>query len=234
VRARADRSPGPLVGSGRTADVFEHPGGRVLRRYHEARDTVREVAAMEYARANGFPAPAAEAASPTDVVMDRVTGPTMLADLMRRPWLIARHAALLADLHERLHSIVAPEWLPAPLGEGDALLHLDLHPDNVILTARGPVVIDWPNAARGPALADVAHSWLVMACSLPAHGGARRAVSLAGRRALWELFLRRYDRAALVPHLRPVARHRLADRTLPAGEHEAVARLLRKVEAEEN
>jgi hypothetical protein len=183
---------------------------------------------MAHARAHGYPVPAAEAVSPTDIAMDRVNGPTMLADLMRRPWRVAQHASQLADLHDRLHSIRAPDWLPAPVGEGEALLHLDLHPDNVILTDRGPVVIDWPNAARGPALADVAHSWLVMACSLPPHGRVRRVVSVAGRRGLCELFLRGYDRDAVASYLSPAARHRVANRTLPDREHEAIERFLQK------
>ena len=78
-----------------------------------------------------------------------------------------RHAVTLAMLLDHLHAITAPDWLPSPLGAGTALLHLDLHPENVILTQRGPVVIDWPNAARGPGAADVAHTWVVLACSLP-------------------------------------------------------------------
>ncbi|MFI1467891.1 phosphotransferase family protein [Streptomyces wuyuanensis] len=36
------------------------------------------------------------------------------------------------------------------------MLHLDLHPGNVILTQRGPVVIDWCNAGAGDPAADVA------------------------------------------------------------------------------
>jgi thiamine kinase-like enzyme len=47
-------------------------------------------------------------------------------------------------LHRQLHAIPAPADLPAPLGEGTSLVHLDLHPGNVLLTASGPMVIDWP------------------------------------------------------------------------------------------
>ena len=36
-----------LIGTGRSADVFEHGPGEVLRRYREGRDTELEVAAME-------------------------------------------------------------------------------------------------------------------------------------------------------------------------------------------
>jgi Ser/Thr protein kinase RdoA (MazF antagonist) len=45
--------------------------------------------------------------------------------------------ALLAGLHDRLHALAWPGAAP-----GEALLHLDLHPLNVILRGSGPVVID--------------------------------------------------------------------------------------------
>src|SRR5438105_2110479 len=96
-----------LIGRGRSADVFEYGDGRVLRRYREPHDTEREVAAMEHARLHDFPVPRAHAISPTDIVMDLVTGPTMLSDLAERPWLLTRHARTLANLHNRLHDIPA-------------------------------------------------------------------------------------------------------------------------------
>jgi aminoglycoside phosphotransferase (APT) family kinase protein len=217
---------GGLIGTGRSADVFEHGRGEVLRRYREPRDTEREVAAMEAARAGGFPAPAARAVSATEIVMDRLEGPTMLDDLGRRPWLIDRHAATLAQLHDRLHAIAAPAWLPAPVGEGDALLHLDLHPDNVMMTAAGPVVIDWPNTARGPGDADTAHTWIVLSCSAPTTGAYRRAITSLGRRLLVRSFLRRFDRDALAAHLGPAGRYRVGNRALPATELEAIRRMV--------
>lgn len=218
-----------LVGRGRSADVFEHGEGRVLRRYRTPRNTRLEVAAMEHARAHGFPAPAARAVSDTDIVMDRVTGPTMLADLTRRPWRIMRHADSLAALHHRLQRIAAPSWLETPLGEGDALLHLDLHPENVLLSPSGPVVIDWPNAARGPGAADVAHTWIVLACSLPPEGAYRQAVSAVGRDLFLRRFLRSFDRDQLAPHLDSAGAYRLANRTLPERELEAISRLLEEL-----
>ena len=59
-------------------------------------------------------------------------------------------ARVLAALHDRLHQITAPEGLRRPFGTGERIVHLDLHPLNVMLTAGGPVVIDWTNAADGP------------------------------------------------------------------------------------
>ena len=85
--------------------MFEHGAGEVLRRYREPRDTEREVAAMEHARAHGYPVPAARALSDTDIVMERVDGPTMLDDLARRPWSLAVARATLARLHKQLHEI---------------------------------------------------------------------------------------------------------------------------------
>jgi aminoglycoside phosphotransferase (APT) family kinase protein len=217
-----------LVGTGRSADVFEHGPAEVLRRYRSPRDTEREVAAMEHARAHGYPVPAARALSDTDIVMERVDGPTMLDDAGRRPWRVASHAATLARLHAELHRIHAPAWLPAPVGEGASLLHLDLHPDNVILGPRGPVVIDWPNAARGPGDADTAHTWIVIACSAPTTGIYRRAVSVAGRRAFAALFLRHFSRPELDASLNAAGAYRLANRTLPESELEAIRRMVQR------
>jgi len=213
-----------ILGIGRSADVFEHGPGEVLRRYRTPRDTAREVAAMEHARGHGYPAPAARALNDTDIAMTRVPGPTMLEDMMQRPWRMARHATTLARLLDRLHAVPAPPWLPAPVGDGCALLHLDLHPENVILSPDGPVVIDWPNAARGPGAADVAHTWLVLACSLPPEDLLKRVVTLGGRRLFLTLFLRHYPRADLRCRLPAVADYRVGERTLPRGELESIRR----------
>ena len=86
----------------------------------------------------------------------------MLADLRRRPWRYRMHALTLARLHRELHAIPPPDFLA---GEGAAILHLDLHPANVILAPRGPIVIDWANAARGDSPLDVALTAVVLACA---------------------------------------------------------------------
>ncbi len=223
--------PGALVGSGRSADVYEYGPGEVLRRYRDPRDTEREVAGMELARRHGFPVAEARALSETEIVMQRLQGPTMLDELGRRPWLLARQAALLASLHRRLHAIEAPEWLPAPAGEGTQLLHLDLHPDNVILTPEGASVIDWPNVARGPGAGDVAYTWIILSTAAEPRGDLRgRLVSVLGRRAFIAAFLRQFDSAerAEIERWTPVcAAARLEDRSLPDAERTKVARLMR-------
>jgi aminoglycoside phosphotransferase (APT) family kinase protein len=153
----AEAEPGRLIAGGRSADVYEAGDGRVLRRYRDGRQAdrvAREAEVMAHARAHGVPVPEVFDVAGCDIVMERADGPTMLTALGRRPLTFRRHARLLARLHAVVHAVPAPEWLPAPFGdEGGAqvLLHRDLHPQNVILTAGGPLIIDWEGAARGPA-----------------------------------------------------------------------------------
>jgi aminoglycoside phosphotransferase (APT) family kinase protein len=157
--ARPANVAGERLGSGRTADVFAVAGGRVLRRYREGWDTAREAAVMSYVGGHGFPVPVVHAADGADLVMERLDGGTMLAALASGGVDLAAAVGTLADLHARLHA------LPARAGAapGDRVIHLDLHPDNVMLTPRGPVVIDWSNATDGPPDVDIAMSALILA-----------------------------------------------------------------------
>jgi Phosphotransferase enzyme family len=161
-------TPGPLLGSGRSADVFAIGQGRVLRRYRVPIDVAAEAGLMRHLSAAGYPVPEVYDADGRDLVLEQLDGVDMLADLGRRPWLIPRHARTLADLHDRLHQIAAPAGLPEVAGTGGApgqgrvVLHMDLHPGNVMLASRGPVVIDWVGARAGAAGTDVAMAYLIM------------------------------------------------------------------------
>ncbi|MFC6342943.1 phosphotransferase, partial [Nocardioides hankookensis] len=66
-------------------------------------------------------------------------------------------AEVLAGLHRDLHAVTWPG-----AAAGDCLVHLDLHPLNVIMADRGPVLIDWTNARVGRPGLDVAVTVLVM------------------------------------------------------------------------
>jgi aminoglycoside phosphotransferase (APT) family kinase protein len=151
----------------------------------------------------------------------------MLADLARRPWRLVRHAKTLAGLHRQLHAIPAPPAeLPAPLGEGGSLVHLDLHPGNVVLTASGPMVIDWPNAARGDGLADVASTWVILTTSRLEGSLLHRLMLATGRRLFAAAFLAGFDRRAVFRQLPVVVRARLADRYVLDEERVRLRRLL--------
>lgn len=213
-----------MLASGRASEVILLDERRVLRRVRERGGHEREAALMEHAREAGYPVPAVLEVRSDGLVMERVLGPTMAADLMRRPWLVRAHARTLADLHRRLHRITPPAEAPAryrPPEEGDVLLHGDLHPLNVLLSPAGPVVIDWTNGGRGPGAIDVADTWLVLA-----------AAGLQGapwRRALIRLFLRAFLAAAgreeAAHHLKEAAGWRATDPHLKDVERDAMLRI---------
>ena len=226
----ASDPPGPLIGAGRAADVYAIGADRVLRRYRTPFDVRPEAEVMRYLGQVGYPVPAVYEADGPDLVMERLDGRDMLADLARRPWLARRHARTLADLHNRLHQIAAPAGWPQVFGTGDMVLHLDLHPGNVMLTSRGPIVIDWSNVRSGPAGADVAMAYVIMASSevddLPLP--VRPALS-----AVRSAFIRHFLLAARDdpgPHIAMVARHRITDPNVRPAEAGWLAR--RAAEAE--
>jgi aminoglycoside phosphotransferase (APT) family kinase protein len=198
------------VGGGREAEIVDLGDGTVLRRYRKGGNPGREAVAMEHARTGGYPVPAVHAVRDDGLVLERVDGPSMLRELRRRPWRLNAHMRTLADLHDRLHAITAP----AEFGAG-ALLHCDLHPDNVLLSARGPVVIDWPNATAGDPAFDVALAWVITATS----GGALGRIAMP-------FFLRHVDREATRRALPAAAAYRIADPNVTDAERAAVRRLV--------
>ncbi|MEU9171548.1 aminoglycoside phosphotransferase family protein [Streptomyces sp. NPDC048420] len=158
---------GELLGSGRSADVFAVDDQWVLRRYREGGDARAEAAVMGYLAERGYPvlrvldrAGAGSAELPrTDLVMQRLHGPSMLGALQRGMITAGEAGSVLADLLRRLHAV--PARICAD--PADRILHLDLHPDNVMLTAQGPMVIDWCNTEEGPPGLDWAMSSLILA-----------------------------------------------------------------------
>lgn len=198
-----------MLAEGRASEILDLGGGRVLRRFKAGGSAAREAAIMEHALANGFPVPRVHEVRDDALVLERVDGQTMVADLRKRPWAIAGHARTLAQLHDRLHEI--------PFEDG-RLLHGDFHPDNVLLSSSGPVVIDWANARGGKPAFDVAMTWVICATS----GGATG-------RLFTRLFLRHVDRRAAEAELAAAAELRIADPNVTDDERERVRRLTRIV-----
>ena len=146
-----------LLAAGRDSDVFAYGDGLVLRRYRDGRSAAGEVAVIREVAALGYPVPAVHEAAGPDIVMERVDGPT-LAEALVAGMPPDEAGALLAGLHDRLHALAWPGAAP-----GEVLLHLDLHPLNVILRGAAPVVIDWSNARPGPPGLDVAMTAVILA-----------------------------------------------------------------------
>ncbi|MFF0592031.1 phosphotransferase [Streptomyces antibioticus] len=157
---RGPGAPGRLLGSGRTADVYELDEAWVLRRDREGYgDAAAEGALMTHVRAHGYPAPAVRPSpgAPTDLVMERVDGPTMVGAFAAGALDPVEAGALLARLLRELHAVPG-------LTSADAhVLHLDLHPENVILSVDGPRVIDWAEATEGEPGLDWGMSAVILA-----------------------------------------------------------------------
>lgn len=176
---------------------------------------------MEYVRSQGFPAPAVEEVSDDglNLVMERIDGPDMVALMSKHPWAIPRQGRVLADLHRRLHELTVPDWLrDAPVGRGDRLLHLDLHPLNVMMSPTGPVVIDWAGACRGDPAVDVALAWVIMAAGEVPTGRFIRMILGRARSALVKSFVDSFDVDVVKQHLNDVVAWKVADPHLSVAE----------------
>jgi hypothetical protein len=176
---------------------------------------------MEYVRAHGFSVPAVEEVSVDglNMVIERIEGPDMVAMMGNRPWTIPRLGRMLADLHRELHELTAPDWLPdAPVGRGVGLLHLDLHPLNVMMSPRGPVVIDWARACRGDAAVDVALAWVLMAAGEVPTGRFMGMILGRARSTLVKSFLGSVEIDAVKPILSEVVGWKVSDPHISAAE----------------
>ena len=155
-------------------------------------------------------------------ILERVDGISLLQFVERKPWKLFYAARLLAELHAQVHQHSAPWALPsqrsqlerwlanardftsaerraaeaslAQLPDGEILCHGDMHPANILLSSRGPVIIDWSTATRGQAAADVARtSVLFESAHLPPGSPLYMRLLLAlARRLLHRTYLRRY------------------------------------------
>ncbi|HRE01610.1 MAG TPA: phosphotransferase, partial [Ilumatobacteraceae bacterium] len=139
-------------------------------------------------------------------------GPTLLAQLLAGAdeQALRDAGALLAELHDRLHRI------PTMGGGPGTIVHLDLHPDNVMMTPDGPMVIDWANGADGPAELDVAMTWVVMEPVVQVFPEAR---------PLLDGFLDAAGRDLAHRGLRAACDRRLADPNATESERSAIATL---------
>jgi tRNA A-37 threonylcarbamoyl transferase component Bud32 len=213
---------GPLIASGRDADIFAYGPDLVVRRSRRGRSMEREAKVMQYVAAHGYPAPRVEdvRAGGAELVMERIDGPTMLDALASDPSMSRDHAADLATLHRWLHDVPAPDWLDPFLVAGGRVVHLDLHPLNVILSRRGPVLIDWTNARSGAGAADVALTWLVLAAAELPHPAL---VSVRG--AFVREFLGHFDLAPVRAVMPAVAAWKCEDRNMRPEEADAMRRV---------
>jgi aminoglycoside phosphotransferase (APT) family kinase protein len=160
------------------------------------------------------------------LVIERIEGRDMLTLLERTPWKLVSYARRLAETHAAIHRVTAPEALPrleevlrsriaaadlpehlrsfalehaAALPAGDRLCHGDFHPANVLVTAEGLSVIDWPLASRGEPTVDFARSALLMSMGDPmAPSPLMRVLLKVGRRTFARVYESTYRRRSPV------------------------------------
>lgn len=119
------------------------------------------------------------------IVLGRLDGPTLLQHYRSGAVTLEQAGAILASLAMSVHKTPPPAEVPTlrdymhgtlerrggvlpnhivtgilaaidRLRPGDELCHGDLHPNNVIMTAEGPRLIDWITTTRAPAVFDLA------------------------------------------------------------------------------
>jgi hypothetical protein len=101
------------------------------------------------------------------ILLERVPGRTAGELALDRPGRAAATGSACGRLHDALADVAAPPGLrDAPGADGDErrLLHLDLHPFNVLVDDGGEPtgVIDWANAAAGDPELDRARTWSIL------------------------------------------------------------------------
>jgi len=95
---------------------------------------------------------------------------------------------------------------------GDRLCHGDFHPYNILMPQRGPVIIDWNNAAIGDPLADVARSALILSGVIVSEPSHRSIINQFTEAYLKHYFeLRPSDQQQLAAWQPVVAAVRLSD-----------------------
>jgi Phosphotransferase enzyme family len=115
----------------------------------------------------------------TAVLLERLPGVSAAEFVAVRPDQAKSVGRSCGALHALFAEVRAPSELPGAPGARSVpdarLLHLDLHPFNVLVGDRGEItgVIDWANAAAGDPVLDCARSWTIL--TLDPGAVARRA-----------------------------------------------------------
>lgn len=186
------------------------------------------------------------------ILYERIDGVSLLQILTRRPWRLVPIARLMARLHADMHGRPAPT-LPAQrarlirkieraaplfpqlrpkvlatlqqLPDSDCLCHGDFHPDNILETTQGPVIIDWNDATHGHPLADVARTLLLIRFGSAPDGVVWFTAAQAVRWIMRGVYLYNYRRwrsdgnDALRQWLIPITAARLEERIVEEEPH---------------
>ncbi|HMB21903.1 MAG TPA: aminoglycoside phosphotransferase family protein [Anaerolineales bacterium] len=169
------------------------------------------------------------------LIYERLEGISMLQEMNARPWLILKNARLLAELQAQMHQQSIPGLpaykersaqdirttsqlredqresvlsLLAALPDDQKLCHGDFHPGNILLTKRGPVIIDWLTACTGSPWADVARTLVIGRVGVKTAGDQISPVTKMFVKLYFQIYRNRYN--VLLPDTQ-----RLIERWIP-------------------
>jgi aminoglycoside phosphotransferase (APT) family kinase protein len=194
------------------------------------------------------------------IVYERIAGPSLSVQLLQNRLPLQDGANILAETLAHVHSIsiaalpTAHAWLADAIGRaaplsadqreatlqhlhrlprGEALCHGDYHPDNILMSTSGPLVIDWENATISDPAADLARTELLLQMAAVSFGPVQAQQAVQDMiAALWAAMLRRYTQLSGIGEAQialwrlPMAAARLAE-----GIHEEEPLLLARVAA---
>jgi len=193
--------PGKVIARGRTAEVYIWAENQVLKLFYDwvsLRSVQKEYEITRKAYQAGAPVPQVfeliHLENRHGIVYEHVSGPTMLQQLVTKPWQVRKLSRQLAELHFAIHQIPL-EGIPSyperwfsdieqvsnllsevkarliatvdQIPEVNQLCHFDFHPDQVIFTERGPLILDWMTACSGDPAADVARTQILLTIGKP-------------------------------------------------------------------
>lgn len=155
------------------------------------------------------------------LVFERVKGALLVKLMADNPANLANYAKMMAELHFEIHKHHVPElpFYGAQMAtaikahqtlvpeekvslleelhrraEDDTLCHGDFHPYNILISARGPVIIDWGNAGRGNQVSDAGLTSLGLKIGKLPEYESQTAVLESCRLSLRQVYLAEYLR----------------------------------------
>jgi len=123
------------------------------------------------------------------IIYEKVESTTLTEQIVKKPWLVKKQGRLMAELHYNMNKYevsnlpsqksklkrtsVLSNSLSAEqkeyilniidsLPNDKKLCHGDFHPDNILMSSKGPIIIDWMTGTTGSPVADVARTALIL------------------------------------------------------------------------
>jgi len=130
------------------------------------------------------------------IIFERINGITMMHIVASKPWKVKKEAQRLAELHRSIQQKVdfqLPKYKTRlkdnisttelllddaktrlyeyidELEDDNILCHGDFHPDNILITKNGEIIIDWMTATQGNPLIDIARTSIIFKFGVVPH-----------------------------------------------------------------